>query len=786
MYFKLFKNDFRKNPASNLILFLFMSLSVTIAVTVTIMLTQLFTSITDMYETANPPHFLQMHKGELVQSDIDEFNKGYEGIKHWQTVTMITVNGNELAVSGKNKDKFSLSDCRLDISLVKQNDEYDVLLDENRDNSEIKTGEIGVPIILLDEFDIAIGDRITLAGGDFSKTFTVASYVYDGQMNSTLCSSTRFLISDGDFNALLGNVGETEYLIEAYFNDSSLADDYQTAYEQSEKNLPKNGQAITFTMIFLLSALTDLIMAMVFILTGVLLIVIAVVCLRYVVLAQLEDDMREIGTMKAIGIPQNGICRLYLGKIRILMAAGCIAGFALSLFLSTFLTEHISRTFGEQPLGMQCIVLAVLVCALVYAVILLFSRKILARMQKSSVTDLIVTEKGFGKAQKVKDGLRRSKHLPLNLLLALKEVRNGYGIVFGLLLIVSFLIIVPIRTVQTMESKQFVTYMGSPICDMLLEVEQGEDLEERNSTAVKILQTEAEQGNIESFETLRRVRLQTLGNDGEVVGIHIDSGESAGSGLKYLDGESPKTETEIAISCLVADDIEKSKGDTLILIINGEQREFTVCGVYQDVTSGGKTAKTACSFPEETAEKYTYHINIADGENSEQLIDNLRAQLCSGYSIENMEEFVGQTLGGVTSQVRQSAYAVFFIGISLTVLIITLFMKLRIARQGGTLAAKRTMGIPFAAICRQELYPVLIAGGLGAFAGTVLAELYGDNMISVLFGTLGLGLKQFEFLDVLFLQYLVIPILLLAVLAAVTCGICRSIKKIQIEDYFNG
>lgn len=785
MYFKLLKNDFRKNPVSNLILFLFMSLSVTVAVTVTLMLTQLFTSITDMYETANPPHFLQMHKGELVQGDIDEFNKSYEGIEHWQTVTMITVNGDTLTVSGE-KETFSLSDCRLDISLLKQNDKYDVLLDENRKKSEIKAGEIGVPVILLDEFDIALGDKITLRIADVSKTFTVKSYVYDGQMNSTLCSSTRFLISDEDFNALLGNVGETEYLIEAYFTDSSLADDYQTAYEQSEKNLPKNGQAITYTMIFLLSALTDLIMALVFMLTGVLLIAIAVVCLRYVVLAQLEDDMREIGTMKAIGNPQKGICRLYLGKIRILMAAGCVTGYVLALLSSALLTEHISRTFGEQPLDMKSFILAALVCAVVYAVILLFSGKILGRLQRASVTDLLVTEKGFGKTGKVKDGLRKPKYLPLNLLIALKKVRKGYGIVFGLLLIVSFLVIVPLRTVQTMENRQFVTYMGSPICDLLLEVEQGADLEERKAAAEKMLLAESEQGNIESIEALRRVRLQALRNDGEIVGIHIDSGEDAGSGLKYLDGESPKAETEIALSCLVADDLGKSKGDTVILIINSERREFSVCGLYQDVTSGGKTAKTACSFPKEPAEKYTYYINVSQSGNSQQLVDSLRAKLNSGYSIENMEEFVGQTLGGVSSQVKQSAYAVFFIGITLTILIVTLFMKLRIARQGGTLAAKMTMGIPFTAICRQELYPVLIAGGLGTFAGAVLAELFGDNMISALFEMLGVGLKQLEFAGVSFVQYLVIPVLLLAVLTAITCVICRSIRKIDIQSYFNG
>lgn len=785
MYLKLLKNDFRKNPISNLILLFFMSLSVMIAVTVTLMLTLLFTSITTMYETANPPHFLQMHKGELNQSDIDNFNESYEGIEHWQTVTMITINGNELTVSDENQKKFNLGDCRLDISFVKQNDKYDVLLDENRNKSEIKTGEIGVPVILLDEFDISVGDKITLNSGNIVKTFTVASYIYDGQMNSTLCSSTRFLISDEDFNALLGNTGETEYLIEAYFTNSSLANDYQTAYEQSEKNLPKNGQAITYTMIFLLSALTDLIMAMVFILTGVVLIVIAIICLRYVVLAELENDMREIGTMKAIGIPEKAICNLYLGKIRILMATGCVTGFVFALFSSAFLTGHINRTFGKQTLELRCFILAVLVCIVVYGIILLFSRKILARMQKASVIDLLVTEKGFGKTKKVKDSLRKVKHLPINLIMALKEVRNGYGIVFILFLIISFLIIVPFRTVQTMENKEFVTCMGSPVCDLLLEVEQGENLEERKATAEKLLRTETEQDNIESFETLRRVRLQALGNDVEIVGIHIDSGENAGGGLKYLDGKSPKTQTEIAVSCLMADELGKSNGDTINLIINGEQQEFTVCGIYQDVTSGGKTAKALCSFSSEPAEKYTYQINISKSGNAERLTENLRTQLNGGYSIENMEEFVGQTLGRVSLQVKQSAYIVLFIGTGLTILIVTLFMKLRIAQQGSTLAAKMVMGIPIMAIYLQELYPVLIAGGLGIFTGTMLAELFGDNMISVLFEMLGLGLKQFEFASVPFVYYFIIPILLLAVLTIVTSGICRSIRKINTENYFN-
>lgn len=782
MYLKLLKNDFKKNPWNNGILLMFITLAAMIAVTVVLMLTQLFTSITSMYETANPPHFLQMHKGELSQAVIDEFNSTYDGMEHWQTIPMITLYGDDIAVLKKNGKQFSLSDCRLDISFVRQNKDYDVLLDENRKPLVIHSGEIGVPVILLEEFDIAIGDTVTLSSKEFTQNFTVTTYVYDGQMNSTLCSSTRFLISDTDFHELSGNAGETEYLIEAWFTDSAQAADYQTAYEGSARNLPKNGQAITYTMIFLLSALTDLLMAIVFLLTGVVLVVIVLVCLRYAVLAELEEDMREIGAMKAMGIPQKGICNLYLGKIRILTAAGCFTGFVLARFTVSMLTGHISRTFGSQPQNANGKFLSILAVVLVYGIILLFGRKILSHLEKATVIDLMVTEKGFGRSKKVRDGLHKSKWLSVNLLMGFHEVRRGYGIVFGLLLIISFLIFVPLRTVQTMEHEDFVTYMGSPVCDLLLEVEQGENLEERNQAAENILLTELSHGTVANIDALRRVRLQAVRDDGEIIGIHIDSGKNAGAGLKYLVGESPKNKRDIALSCLMADELEKTAGNSITILTGGETREFTVCGIYQDVTSGGRTAKTVCDFPQESPEKYSYALTLTEtGESG--FAAGLRNQLGSGYSVEDMEEFLRQTLGGVTAQIRKASYAVFLIGIYLTLLITALFLKLRMAREMVVLAAKKAMGIPFTAILLQELYPVLLAGGSGSVCGVLFTELLGDDLISGSFGILGMGVKKIAFTKAPAWQLLFIPVLLLVTLSVVTISIYAETQHMDVASH---
>ena len=794
IHIKLLINDFRKRAWKNIVLFVFMCLSVTIAASVVLMLSQLFSSITSMYETAKPPHFLQMHMGTVNQADIDEFNESFPGVTYWQTTAMIDLYGEDITVSGEDK-YYTLSDCRLDISFVKQNKEYDVFLDEKRAPLNLSAGEIGVPMIMLDQYDISLGDKIIISADGIVKQFTVAAYVCDGMMNSTICSSTRFLISDADFDSLLGNIGETEYLIETYFTDSSLATSYQTAYEQSDKELPKNGQAITYTIIFLLSALTDILTAMVFVLTGIMLVLVVVICLRYVILAELEDDVVEIGTMKSIGIPDKGIEDLYLAKIRILMSVAGVVGFLLALLFLPKFTGHISRFFGAQPLNVQSLLWAVVSVALIYCIILLFTKKVLKQIKKKTIVDLLVLNDGFGKKVKVKTGLYKSKGLSTNALIGLQEVRKGYGIVFVLMLIITILVMVPIRSLQAMQAEDFVTYMGSPICDLLAEVTQGDLLEERNAKLSELLSEEVKTGYVQNVDVLRRVRLQAFSSTGELVGVHVDTGLSAGKGIVYLSGSSPTDEKHIALSYLLADELGKEVGDTVDITTDHQTYSLEICGIYQDVTSGGKTAKTIYDFPGELSEKYTYQLELSanvlasDGTSAsdisvDEFADNLKSKLGSGYSIKSMDGFLEQTLGGVTTRLGQAVYLVIMIGFVITVFIVLLFMELRLARTMRALAEKIVMGIPVKAICIQELYPMLFTGCTGVILGVILTELIGEKVVSALFSMLGLGITSFSF-SAMTISCILVPVSLIVVLVIINLSVSMKINKIDISGYFN-
>ncbi len=780
MYLKILKNDWKKNPGSNLSMLFFMALSGAVTAASVLMLVQLLSSISSLYEKAQPPHFLQLHKGEIVQEKIDAFNEGYPDITYWQTVSMINVEGADIFVKGEKN--FSLEDCRLDIGLVRQNESHDLLLDENRNKIGLSDGEMGIPVILSDQYPIELGDKITVRFGEQEKEFTAAAFIRDAQMNSTMCSSTRFLVSDGDFEELFTIAQETEYIIEAWFKDTSASPAYQTAYEQ--ERLPQNGQAVTYSIIFLLSAITDIMTAMVFLLIGIFLIGIALLCMKYTMMAAFEEELTEIGTMKALGIPFASIRGLYLGKMRILMSAGIFVGYVMTVLGAGFFTSHMSRTFGNQPVSGMALLFSMGACVLVYFLFEQYCKRILKKLKAVTILDALVTQKGFKRERRVRDKLHRTKQMPVNLSVGLHMLRQSlpeYAVVFLIMSMTVFFVLLPQNLVSTMNAKEFITYMGSSVHDAMIEVEQGEGVKERWIRMTEVLRQEKDI----SFRSTRRVRIKALDNEGSAQNLHVDVGEGSGDGLAYLEGEAPGEQDEIALSLLLSEQLGAKAGDTLTFLTQNGREIFAVCGVYQDVTSGGITAKAIFDFPEEETEQYTIYIDIEQGLDKEALVSKWREQAGRGYSVEFMKTFVQQTLGGVANQIKNASFMALGIGILLITLIILLFMKLRLAGEASQIAYKKAFGISLRDVCRQELYPVYFAAFGGTFTGMTVANMFGDSLAGLCLSFLGIGIKSIHFTLNPQTAWLITPLLLfLTAVAAAGVGAGR-IRRVEAVEYMN-
>jgi putative ABC transport system permease protein len=781
MNLKMLKNDFKKNRTGSVALILFMTLAAGLMVVATIVVTQLMTSLTGMYETAKPPHFLQMHKGEINQKAIDELNSSYDGVTAWQTVAMIDVYGDDLKVRGD--DEFSLSEVRLDISLVKQNKEYDLLLDNDRNVINVNKGEIGIPVILMDSYNINLGDTVVLTNSGITKEFKVTAFVHDAQMNSTLASSTRMLISDEDFEELFGRVGEIEYLIEVYFTDSSMATDYQAAYQNA--GLPQDGQAVNYKGILFLSAFTDIIMAVVFILVSILLVMVALLCIKYTVMATLEEEIGEIGTMKAIGILYEDIRNLYLEKYRMMVAGGIVIGYVLAFILSNLFTRHISNTFGKEPVSILTIGIPIVTCVLVYFITIRYCKKILKKLKKVTVVDALVNQKGFGKKERARDGLYKSKTMSVNLIVSVRETLHNFGgfiIVFVVMFIISGIMIVPMNFLNTMKSKEFISYMGSSVDDVLIDINLGENLESKYKIIKKLLNEDAD---IEEYKEFRIVRVETINSEDKWMNLHVDSGNDAGKELQYLVGTAPFTEDEIALSKFNADATGKKVGDSIIVKFNGMEKKFLVSGIYQDVTSGGYSAKAIYSFAGVDAQKYQFTVDLADGVNAKEKASQWSEEMGVGYDIEPMEELINQIMGSVVKQVEVTTTAVVMIGILLAALIVVLFMKLRLAKDVAQIAAMKAIGFTNSDVRKQYLYKIGIVSILGIVTGTLISNIVGEGIVSVALSMMGFGISRITFIINPLTAFVILPLVLLAVAVGMTWMSTRQIREYNIISLIN-
>lgn len=758
-------HDFKRNKAINIGLLLFIVFSASLTVISTMVAVQTFTAISELYEVAQPPHFLQMHKGDIDSDAIGSFMEQDDRVEDWQIVTMIDVLGDQWTLNQGDKSTI-LSEFRLDIGLVKQNQSRDLLLDDQHNKVMINDGFIGIPALMMTMYDIKIGDTITLTVDDFTKIFVISDIVLDAQMNSPMTSSTRILLSDSDFDLVASEIGNFEYLIEAYFYDRGVANSFQTDYQNA--GLPQDGQAVTYTLIFILSAFTDIVTVFVMLIVSTLLVLMSFICVRFTMLAAIEEEIQEIGTMKAIGLSHKDVRQIYLGKYRILAIAGTAIGYVLALILVPLFTSHISTTFGDIPLSLLAIGLSMITALVIIIIIIRYAKHVLKRLKRLTVIDTLIKGQGMGDVKKIgKKKLNQSRRLSINPLLSFREVIQyfrSWAVVFFLTLVTTLMIIIPSNILSTFKSEDFITYMGSSKEDILIEVNPGDNLQERYDHVISILD---DSEDVEVYYGFKTLRMQTLDKDNELYNLQVDSGEQAGVGLQYLEGNAPESNHEIALSFLNAESVGKSIGEYLLVIIDGDQESFLISGIYQDVTSGGYTAKITKEYPLIEGQSYSVAIDLINGRNIDEVADMWSLSMGQGVKVYPMDEFINQTLGGITNQLQSMVIGIFIISIGLTMLAQVLFLKLRLIKDFAEVSIFKAIGFSNQDIHTQYLIKMGSIAFLGVIFGILFALILGNPIVNLGLGFAGLGVKEIS-LNINIWMLSLTPVVMLFVSLSVT------------------
>ena len=772
MILRMVKKDFLRNKATILTLFLFIFLSSLFASAGSFMAAGLTGAVKHLFEKSKVPHFVQMNSGEIDKAAVSRFVSESLYVKEVQIVEMISMGSRNILFNGK--EETGQNDI-MDISLVRQNKDFDFLLTLDNSPVYVEKGKIAVPVYYMQKENLKKGDKIRIYDGDFSADLIISDFIRDAQMNPAIIHSKRFVINDEDFHSMRTKIGKSEQLLEFRLDDISSLGEFRTEYGKAPFRL--NGPVIDHSLFILLNSITDGIITAAVILVSIIINIIALLCLSFTVLASIEEDYREIGTMKAIGISNTEIKKIYAVKYGVISAVGCASGYLLSVFLKGFLLSDMSLYMGKVPSGAAEYIFAAFASLLIFFMIMLFCMIILKKFRKISTVEALRT--GIkDKRKSFRMNLKNFRLLNPDIFLGIKDILvrfKLYRLLFMIFFICSFLVIVPVNFLNTIKSPSFIVYTGAAESDIRIDIQQGGKIEENFRDIITYIKNDAD---IKEVSPVATSRVQILNADGDYEDIDIETGDFTIFPAGYIKGKVPVNDGEAALSYLNSKETGKNPGDKIILKIDDTIKEMTVTGVYQDITNGGKTVKAVIKSRDGEKQRYVININVKEGTDINKKIASYK-KIFPEAKITYPEEYMNQTMGETVKYLENFTLVTILSASGILMLMTSLFLKMLLSKDRFEISILRRIGLSVRNIKIQYVTRMISVIIPGILLGTAAANTAGQKITGIMWSFLGAA--EIKFVIDPLQGYILCPAVLTAIVVITTLQATNSVKKYEME-----
>jgi putative ABC transport system permease protein len=495
-------------------------------------------------------------------------------------------------------------------------------------------------------------------------------------------------------------------------------------------------------------------------------------------LSTLEEDYKEIGMMKAIGLKHHQITGIYIIKYLFLTGLACIIGYFLSLFLNKQFLKNILLYFGEFNNEKVQLLIPILAIIVTFIIIILFCFITINKFKKISVISALrMGKKGETFKKNNILSLHKFKTINTNILISFRDIIlrfKFYFVLFTVFIICTFITIVPLNLYNTISNEDFISYMGMGKSDILIHLRQSDNIEEEFNNIIKKISKDKE---IDEYVSLITCQYEVVDNDGLKNDILIETGDFETFPLKYREGVYPVLENEIALSTLNAENFNKNIGDEIEVFINRNAKKLIITGIYDDVTNGGKTAKANIEPDKSTAGWYS--INLKVNSDIRKKIDEYTEKF-DNAKVTGVREYLDQTFRSTIDSLKTAAIISIIISILITILITSLFMKLLIERDCRQIIIMKNLGIKEKDIRIQYIFKTLTVLILGIITGTVFSNTLGEKIV----GTLLKNMQgsYIEFIINPFNTYILIPAVLIISVIFTTIITSISIKKFSLYN----
>lgn len=786
MLFHILKNDFKRKKTMNFILFLFIILATMFVASglnnvVTVM------NGTDYYlDKAGIDDYVLITMGENAVGSLDEMLETEKVVESYRKECVVY--GTQDTVTAE--DGSSLESKNTTIFQSLQSSAITFFDTGNQALTDVEPGHLYVSGSFMEDNGLEKGDRIRFQHSGLDISFVLDGMVKDALLGSDFMGNTRFVLNDRDMQKILANQSiYNHYRGEICYIKTDDVQGMKAAMSKAS-NVAFDGARSVIKMCYVM----DMIVAFIMIILSVCLIVISFVVLRFSISFTIMEEFREIGVMKAIGISNGKIRKLYIIKYLMLSAAGAVIGFFASIPFGKLLLDSVSK---KMVLGNDSpFLINLLGTAIVIGVIVLFAYACTGKVKKSSPVDAIRSGQ-TGERYKNKSVLRIQKFPAGNAwFMACNDIlsspRRFLTIIISFGLCTLFVLLL-VNTTATMKSPNLIDTFGTK--SDLYVTDVGDVMEQMNEGSKESmrehLKEKAEALSAEGMPAEMCIELQykyPITFDGNEYVLSCQQGlNTKMTEYHYTEGTIPQDAHEIAITPQISEATGAGIGDTMTVHFGDEDMECIVTAYFQTMNQLGEVVRLHENAPTDfshISSSLSYQIDFTDSPSEEEI--ELRKErikkLYHNDKVMNATEYCIDCTG-VADTLESVQFLLLGITFVVVVLVTVLMERSFIADEKSQIAILKAMGFKDGAVMKWHVCRFGLAGLIAAALAAVLSIPMTELCITPIFGMMGAADVDFN-IDLLQI-FVLYPGMVFAMTVFITALTALHTRKITCSDTAN-
>lgn len=788
MFFRILKKDMQVRKSVNLILFLFITIASVFLSSSVSNIVVVTNAIDYFMDYANTPDVMMIatkeDEKEAIKQWVEKEAPKVDNYRYEQLLSVTVQN-----IKGmKNTKELDFVAEGADLYLSAQGMEYCKVYDMDGNSFELKSGEVAIGKNLMENNKLKLGDKIIVRIGNVEKELTIKLNIKDAVFGHEMSGMQRMILNEADIKALEQDKDAKIMGIHCV-DTKDINAVVQACNDRDFETVSLTHTESNYKLMYTF----DLIVAALLILIGICLIFIALLVLRFALVFTIEEDYREIGIMKAIGMRNFDIKKIYMIKYFFLVILGSVLGMFISIPVSMQMIDSVSQNMIMENDGSK-VWINVLCTIFIIIFVLLFCYRCTKKLNKISTIAAIrggQTGERYGK--RIGLSLYRRNRMPVNLFLGLNDILRHlrrYGILLFTFCISFILITIPLNTLNTMRSREMVNkFCVNPDSSTYVrKIENaGEDFQ-TSKEVLKRMEQLKEELEKEGYKNVKMtvppiffMRYYEQNDDSKISVMTLQILGDNTDYLEYEEGEAPKLENEIAFSKDMMETYGWKIGDCVETVINDERVKLIITGTYSDYMQMGMSArlnsKLNCK-DEPMFDYWNIMIDVDTDKTQEELTKEMEKKF-PDYEWSTAQQIIDNNVGGIQDTLDMMLLPMTGMLCALIMLITILMERLFIVREKGEIAMLKSIGYRNKDIRIWQTMRMIWVALLSMVLAIPLSLVSNNFVLKPIFKIMG---AEVDIQVVPWQVYGVYPAILLAGIVLAAIFATRSIRKIHIQE----